>query len=157
MFRGWHFRAPSAHPRDPESDSFLACAVKKTERGWGRRARDDACRRSRLLSSVFVSSISYKKNKNNAWSPMGPKLVCCHRIESNLIQKDEVDLFYFFQKMSWIHFFSSKKLKTCPYIIRVHRRPQWLGRLSSCLLKSISRVQFSPSAHTRRDFFLQKK
>ena len=37
------------------------------------------------------------------------------------------------------------------------RRPRWLGRLSSCLLKSISRVQFSPSAHTHRDFFLQKK
>ena len=32
------------------------------------------------------------------------------------------------------------------------RRPRWLGRLSSCLLKSISRVQFSPSAYTRRDF-----
>ena len=29
------------------------------------------------------------------------------------------------------------------------RHPRWLGRLSSCLLKSISRgVQFSPSAHT---------
>ena len=26
-----------------------------------------------------------------------------------------------------------------------------------CFLKSISRVQFSPSAHTRRDFFLRKK
>ena len=37
------------------------------------------------------------------------------------------------------------------------RRPRWLGRLSSCLLKSISQVQFSPSAHTRRDFFLHKK
>ena len=37
------------------------------------------------------------------------------------------------------------------------RRPRWLGRLSSCLLKSISRVQFSPSAHTRRDFSLHKK
>ena len=35
-------------------------------------------------------------------------------------------------------------------------RPRWLGRLSSCLLKSISRVQFSPSAHTRRDFFMHK-
>ena len=37
------------------------------------------------------------------------------------------------------------------------RRPRWLGRLSSCLLKSISRVQFSPSEHTRRDFSLHKK
>ena len=31
---------------------------------------------------------------------------------------------------------------------------RWLGRLSSCLLKSISRAHFSPSAHTRGDFFL---
>ena len=36
------------------------------------------------------------------------------------------------------------------------RRPRWLGRLSSCLLKSILRVQFSPGAHTGRDFFLHK-
>ena len=36
-------------------------------------------------------------------------------------------------------------------------RPRWLGRVSSCLLKSISRIQFSPSAHARRDFFLCKK
>ena len=32
-----------------------------------------------------------------------------------------------------------------------------VGRLSSCLLKSISRVQFSPSAHTCRDFFSDEK
>ena len=37
------------------------------------------------------------------------------------------------------------------------RRPQRLGRLSSCLLKSISRVQFSPSAHTRGTFSCIKK
>ena len=36
------------------------------------------------------------------------------------------------------------------------RRPRWLGRLSSCLLKSISRVQLSPSAHTRRNFLHKK-
>ena len=30
-------------------------------------------------------------------------------------------------------------------------------RPSSCLLKSIVQVQFSPSANTRRDFFLQEK
>ena len=39
----------------------------------------------------------------------------------------------------------------------IARSPRWLGRLSSCLLKSISRVQFSPSAITSRDFFLHKK
>ena len=32
LFRGWHFRARSAHARDAESDSFLACAAKKKER-----------------------------------------------------------------------------------------------------------------------------
>ena len=37
------------------------------------------------------------------------------------------------------------------------RRPGWLGRLFSCPLKSISRVQFSPSTHIRRDLFLHKK
>ena len=41
--------------------------------------------------------------------------------------------------------------------IYISRRPRWLGRLFSCLLKSISRVQFSPSAHIRRDFFFHKK
>ena len=54
LFRAWHFRAPPSHPRDPETDSFLACAA-TTKRGWRRRARDDAHRRSRLLPSVFVS------------------------------------------------------------------------------------------------------
>ena len=37
------------------------------------------------------------------------------------------------------------------------RRPRWLGRLFSCLLKSSSWVQLSPSARiirSRRDFFL---
>ena len=36
-------------------------------------------------------------------------------------------------------------------------RSRWLGRLSLCLLKLILRVQFSPSAHTRRGFLLHKK
>ena len=54
LFRAWRFRVPSVHPRDPESDSFLACAAEK-KRGWQRRARHDVCLRSRLFSSVFVS------------------------------------------------------------------------------------------------------
>ena len=36
------------------------------------------------------------------------------------------------------------------------RRPRWIARLSSWLLKSISRVQFSPSSQTRSDFFLHE-
>ena len=47
--------------------------------------------------------------------------------------------------------------KITKIILIISRRPRWLSRLSSCLLKSIERVQFSPSAHTRRDFFLHKK
>ena len=35
-----------------------------------------------------------------------------------------------------------------------YRRPGWLGRLSSCLLKSISRVQFSPSVPYSSGLFL---
>ena len=41
LFRAWRFRAPStAHPRDPESDSFLsvAFAAKKKEAGGGAHA-----------------------------------------------------------------------------------------------------------------------
>ena len=38
--------------------------------------------------------------------------------------------------------------------IYICTRPRWLGRSSSCQLKSISPVQFSLSAHTRWDFLL---
>ena len=52
------------------------------------------------------------------------------------------------------------RINFCPnttcYSILSNQRPRRLGRLSSCLLKSISWVQFSPSAHTRRDAFLHK-
>ena len=96
------FRAPSAHARDAKSGRFLACAAKK-KRGCRRRARDDACRRSRLLSSVFVtwsfcdtlhfSDFLLNDKKIRTWSPMGPKLVF---FPSNPIKK-----------LNWIHFFSS--------------------------------------------------
>ena len=49
---------------------------------------------------------------------------------------------------------SRDNITVAPGIICFERRPRWLGRLSSCLLKSIPRVQFSPSAHTRRDLSL---
>ena len=45
----------------------------------------------------------------------------------------------------------------CTYIRSTLPASPWLGRLSSCLLKSILRVQFSPSAHTRSNFFLHNK
>ena len=45
----------------------------------------------------------------------------------------------------------------CIVVVHYFRRPRWLGRLCSCIPKSISRAQFAPSAHTRRDFFLHQK
>ena len=52
---------------------------------------------------------------------------------------------------------NSSIVADAPLLSFSHRSaPRWLGRLSWCLPKSISRVQFSPSAHTRRDFFLHK-
>ena len=64
---------------------------------------------------------------------------------------------------AWYRYFTDCGLQIyhawCTFeYIRSHisRRPLWLGRLSSCLAKSISRVQFSSSAPTRRDFFLHK-
>ena len=53
LFSTWRLRVFSAHPRHPESDSFLSCATKK-KRGWRRRARDSANLRSRLRASLFV-------------------------------------------------------------------------------------------------------
>ena len=43
------------------------------------------------------------------------------------------------------------------HFVSTDRRPRRLGGLSSCLLKSISRVRFSPSAHNRWDVFMHKK
>ena len=56
LTRAWRSRASSAHSREAESDSFLACAA-KNKRGCRRRARDDARRRSHLLPSVLVSRL----------------------------------------------------------------------------------------------------
>ena len=70
----------------------------KKKKRWRQRARDDACRRSRLISSVFVTRVLcdmlnsfIEKNRNNTWSPMGPKLVFFHPIH--------------FKKLNWILFF----------------------------------------------------
>ena len=42
------------------------------------------------------------------------------------------------------------------FLLFMSRHSRWIGRVSSCLLKSISRVQFPSSAPTRTDFFLHK-
>ena len=47
LFRTWHLRASSAHPR------HLSCATKRT-RGWRRRARGSANLLSCLRASLFV-------------------------------------------------------------------------------------------------------
>ena len=53
----WGLRASSAHSREAESDSFLACAAEHKKRQCRRRARDDARRCSHLLPSVRVSRV----------------------------------------------------------------------------------------------------
>ena len=45
------------------------------------------------------------------------------------------------------HYLSEKTNKKAGFPFVRTWRPRWFGRLSSCLLKSTSRVQFSPSAH----------
>ena len=94
LFRAWRFRAPSSQPRDPESDSFRACAAKPKQRGRWQRTRDDACRRSRLLSSVFISRALcdmlcfpiHKIINSTRGFPIGTKTVFFHQIESNSIR-----------------------------------------------------------------------
>ena len=76
LFRGWHFRAPSAHPRDPESDGFLAYAAKKkVEAGDGAHATTHAvalvysrrCLSAGRCVTCCVIPISSNENKNNTW------------------------------------------------------------------------------------------
>ena len=43
---------------------------------------------------------------------------------------------------------SSSGFASAVYLLVVDQSYRWLGRLSSCLLKSISWIQLSPSAHT---------
>ena len=58
---------------------------------------------------------------------------------------------YLFLTCSLFYIAISMISRLCLVYVGARRRPRWLGRLSLCLLKSISRVQFSPSTHTRRD------
>ena len=51
LFRTWRLRASSAHPRHPESDSFLSCATKKKKRLAAARTRQ----RKPSLSSTRVA------------------------------------------------------------------------------------------------------
>ena len=90
LSRAWRLRASSAHSREAESDSFLACAAKKN-RGGRRRARDDARRRSHLLPSILVSRVfcemllffqSHKIWRTMRWFPDRTQSRFFHEIES---------------------------------------------------------------------------
>ena len=115
LLRMWHFRLP------PPTQETLRVELKppinslrrKKRTGWRRRARDDACRHSRPLSSVFFSwalcdKLSYsgfheKNRRNNTWYVFlyvasrytsverGRTFVFSHqyRIEFNLLNKRE--------------------------------------------------------------------
>ena len=50
LFRTWRLRAPSAHTRHPESDSFLSCATKRKKRLAAARTQQ----RKLSLSSTYV-------------------------------------------------------------------------------------------------------
>ena len=79
LFRAWRFWASSAHPREAESDSFLACAAKTKQRLAAVRTRP--CTPSFSSTIVVVSRLlrdmlrySDRKNKKtltirNTWFP----------------------------------------------------------------------------------------
>ena len=76
LFRGCHFRALSSHPRDPESESFLASAAReKKVAGGGAHATTHAvalvysrrCLSAGRCVTCCVIPISSNKNKNNTW------------------------------------------------------------------------------------------
>ena len=52
LSRAWHFRAPSSHPRAPQSDSFLPCGAKNKRRLAAARTR----RLKPSLSSTVVGA-----------------------------------------------------------------------------------------------------
>ena len=58
LTRAWRLRRSSTDSREPESDSFLACATKK-KGGW-RRARDDARRRFHRLPRYLSAGCSVR-------------------------------------------------------------------------------------------------
>ena len=99
LFRAWRFWASSAHPREDESDSFLACAAKAKQRLAAAHTRP--CTPSLSSTNVAVSlglreMLHYiipiaKKEKNidNTYVirgfPIGRKFVSFRQIESNSI------------------------------------------------------------------------
>ena len=59
LFRAWRFWASSAHPREAESDSFLACAAKTKQRFAAARTRPARMRPcTPSLSSTMIVVVS---------------------------------------------------------------------------------------------------
>ena len=93
VFRAWRFWASSAHPREVESDSFLACAAKTTQRLAAARTRP--CTRSLSSTVVVVNRLlrdmlrySDRKNKKTLTIYVVSRYdansyVCFHQIELN--------------------------------------------------------------------------
>ena len=68
LFRAWRFWAPSAHPREAESDIFLAGAAKTKQRLAAARTRP--CTPSLSSTIVVVSRVlreilRYSERENN--------------------------------------------------------------------------------------------
>ena len=109
LFRAWRFWASSAHPREAESDSFLACAAKTKQRFAAARTRPARMRPcTPSLSSTMILAVSLVMREILRYSdrkktltipiaipirntmvcafPIGCKFVCFDQIESNSIR-----------------------------------------------------------------------
>ena len=126
LFRAWHFWASSPHPREAESDSFLACAAKTKQRLAAVRTRP--CTPSFSSTIVVVSRLlrdmlrySDRRNKKHSQYvkylvrgfPIRRKFVFFHQIESNsnLFIKNE-----------------SFSILKCPSLIRALRNETSMNR-----------------------------
>ena len=108
LFRAWRFWAPSAHPREAESDSFLACAAKTKQRLAAAGTRP--CTPSLSYIIVVVSRVlheilrySDRENMDNTYLVRNTwflgrtqiRMICFHNIESNSIRFIKNELFRF--------------------------------------------------------------
>ena len=99
LFRARRFWAPSAHPREAESDSFLTCATKTKQRLAAARTRPCTPSLSSIHSSEVVSPVlcemrySDREKKTlkirNTWFPdrTQVRVFPPNRIEFNSIHK----------------------------------------------------------------------
>ena len=105
LFRAWRFWASSAHPREAESDSFLACAAKTKQRLAAAGTRPCTLSLSStivVVSRVLREILRYSDRENidntylvrNTWFPDRTqiRMIRFHHIESNSIRfiKNEI-------------------------------------------------------------------